>query len=269
MRRVAVAALTPALLLSGAARVGARPAGPTKPLQLFLLVGQSNMAGRGTVEAEDAAPVPRVWSLDAQQQWVPAVEPLHFDKPKVVGVGPGRAFGVAIAQAWPQAEIGLIPAAVGGSSIRAWERGAVDSATRTHPYDEAIARAKAALRNGTLAGILWLQGESDSNARGSVDYDVRLRRVIEAMRADLGAPTVPFLIGQMGAFTEKPWNAFRQRVDSMHRAIAASTPRAAFVPTAGLTHRGDTIHYNAASAREIGRRYAKAYLLLQPLPIAR
>jgi hypothetical protein len=261
------AGITAALLLFPLIARAQGAAKPTRPLQLFLLVGQSNMAGRGTVEKEDATPVPHVWAFDAQQQWVPAVEPLHFDKPKVVGVGPGRAFGVSIAQAWPQAEIGLIPAAVGGSSIRAWEPGATDSATKTHPYDEAVARAKAAMASGTLAGILWLQGESDSNAKGAVDYEPRMRAVIANLRRDLGAPQVPFLIGQMGRFAEKPWNAFRSRVDSIHQVVATSTPRAAFVLTGGLVHRGDTIHYDAPSAREIGKRYAKSYLVLQPVPV--
>jgi len=36
---------------------------PVPPLQLFLLAGQSNMAGRGTVEPEDRVPHPRVWLL--------------------------------------------------------------------------------------------------------------------------------------------------------------------------------------------------------------
>lgn len=266
--RLMTAAMSVAALLSPT-HVAAQSTTPMRPKQLFLLVGQSNMAGRGTVEPEDATPAPRVWMLDQQREWVPARDPMHFDKPKVVGVGPGRAFGMALAEAWPQSEIGLIPAAVGGSSIKAWEPGALDAATGTHPYDDAVARATAALASGTLAGILWLQGESDGNATGSVDYDVRLRAVIARLRQDLHAPTVPFLIGQMGQFKERPWSGFRARVDSMHRAVSASTARAAFVTTAGLTHRGDTVHYDAASAREIGRRYAKAFLVLQPRPLPR
>ncbi len=242
----------------------AQPAAAALPanasLKLFLLVGQSNMAGRGTVEAEDRTPVAHVWMQDQSGAWVPAIEPMHYDKPKAVGVGPGRAFGVAVAAAMPSAEIGLIPAAVGGSSIHAWVAGAADSATGTHPYDDAITRAKQAMTRGTLAGILWLQGESDGNTRNAGDYELRMRAVIADLRRDLNAPDVPFLIGQMGRFSEKPWNAYRERVDSAHRNVAATTPHAAFIVTDGLRHRGDTIHYDAASAREVGRRYAKSFL---------
>jgi len=254
-----------ALLLCVSALFTATPPLHAQPvadasLKLFLLVGQSNMAGRGTVEAEDRAPVAHLWMQNQSGAWVPAFKPLHYDKPKVVGVGPGRTFGAAIAAAMPTSEIGLIPAAVGGSSIRAWEPGAADSATNTHPYDDAIARAKQAMARGTLAGILWLQRESDGNARHAGDYEERMRAVIANMRRDLKAPDGPFLIGQMGRFAEKPWNANRERVDSAHRKVAATTPHAAFILTEGLRHRGDTIHYDAASAREVGRRYAKSFL---------
>ena len=46
---------------------------------LYLLVGQSNMAGRGTVEQQDTAPHPRVLMLSKAEQWVPAADPMHFD----------------------------------------------------------------------------------------------------------------------------------------------------------------------------------------------
>ena len=49
-------------------------------LHLYLLIGQSNMAGRGEVAKEDRTPHPRVLKLDKKDEWVPAVDPLHFDK---------------------------------------------------------------------------------------------------------------------------------------------------------------------------------------------
>ena len=54
---------------------------------LFLLVGQSNMAGRGAVTEEDRNPDPRVLMLTRDRAWIPAADPLHFDKPKIAGVG--------------------------------------------------------------------------------------------------------------------------------------------------------------------------------------
>ena len=45
--------------------------------QLFLLIGQSNMAGRGPVEAQDKEIIPGVFMLNKEMAWAPAVDPLH------------------------------------------------------------------------------------------------------------------------------------------------------------------------------------------------
>ena len=219
------------------------------------------MAGRGTVEAEDRVPNARVLMLDRNREWVPAVDPVHFDKP-IAGVGPGRAFGLAVAQADQSARIGLIPAGVGGSPILSWEPGALDVATGTHPYDDAIARARFAMQSGTLKAILWHQGESDSREPQASAYAGRLRALIERFRTDLGDPDLPFLIGQLGHFERAPWGAAKTRVDSVHRALASQMHNVAYVSSEGLKDRGDTTHFDSPSARELGRRYATAYLAL-------
>ena len=138
---------------------------PREKFHLFLLVGQSNMAGRGKVAEGDRKPHPRVLMLSREKKWVPAVDPMHFDKPRMVGVGLGRTFGIAVAEGDPGIHVGLIPCAVGGSPIRSWEPGGYHGQTKSHPWDDSLARARAALRDGTLKGILWHQGESDSNPR--------------------------------------------------------------------------------------------------------
>ena len=56
-----------------------------------LLVGQSNMAVCGAVEAQDKTPHPRVLMLNKADTWGPAIDPLHFDKP-AAGVGLGKTF---------------------------------------------------------------------------------------------------------------------------------------------------------------------------------
>jgi hypothetical protein len=228
---------------------------------LYLLAGQSNMAGRGAVEAEDRVPVDGIMMLDRAMTWVPAVDPVHFDKP-IAGVGPGRAFAIAVHAAEPDRVIGLVPAAVGGSPISSWAPGALDAATKTHPYDDAIARARVAMRDGRFRAILWHQGESDATPELSVLYADRLRTVISRLRAELGDSTLPFIIGELGQFPRSGWSAARERVDSAQRAVAATTPGVAFVSSDGLVHRGDNLHFNTASAREFGRRYAAAYLAL-------
>ena len=104
-----------------------------KPLHLYLLAGQSNMAGRGQLETVDQTRHPRVYALQADMSWGHAKDPLHFDKPAIVGVGPGFSFGKAMAEADTSILIGLIPTAVGGSSVRVWQPGAVHEPTNTRP----------------------------------------------------------------------------------------------------------------------------------------
>jgi hypothetical protein len=234
-----------------------------RPMQLVLLAGQSNMAGRGVVEGEDRVAHPRVLTLDRDGRWVPAVDPVHFDKP-IAGVGPGRSFALALAARDTTAVIGLVPTAVGGTSITRWAPGAYDSATRTHPYDDALARVRVARERGTFVAILWHQGESDANAAGAPPYEARLRELVGRLREAAGAPAAPFLIGQLGTFPERPPAAWRLAVDSAHRRVAATVPNAAYVSAAGLAHKGDTLHFSAAAARELGRRYAEAYARLRP-----
>jgi len=50
-------------------------------MKLFLLIGQSNMAGRGKVEPQDQVVNPHIFMLTKDLKWVPATDPLHFDKP--------------------------------------------------------------------------------------------------------------------------------------------------------------------------------------------
>jgi len=225
---------------------------------LFLLVGQSNMAGRGQVTPEDQKTHPRVLMLDQAGQWVPAMDPMHFDKPAAVGVGPGRTFGLLMAETQPDVTIGLIPCAVGGSPIDTWVPGAFDEPTKTHPWDDAMKRALPALKGGTLKGILWHQGESDSKPTLAPSYEGKLHDLIERFRSVLEAPNVPFIAGQMGQFADSPWSADKILVDQAHQALPQNVPLTAFVSAEGLQHKGDKVHFDAESARELGRRYAKA-----------
>lgn len=227
-------------------------------LHIYLLAGQSNMAGRGRVEAIDQEPHPRVLVLDQDGRWKPAVDPLHFDKPGVVGVGLGRTFGIEIAEKNPGVTIGLVPCAVGGSPIDSWKPGGYHSQTKSHPYDDAMRRARRALRDGTLKGILWHQGESDCREGLAETYATKLHQLIARLRKELNAADVPFIAGQMGQFKQRPWDAAKRRVDQAHRDLPNNVARTAFVSSDGLAHKGDEVHFDADSYRELGRRYARA-----------
>lgn len=255
--------LAAALCLSPWVRSQETALPPRESFHLFLLVGQSNMAGRGVVEPEDKTPHPRVLMLTKEGRWAPATDPMHFDKP-AAGVGLGKTFGRIIAEARPGVTIGLIPCAVGGSPIDTWVPGALDAATSTHPWDDMMKRARTALTAGTLKGILWHQGESDSKPELAPAYEAKLHALIARFRKDLSAPEVPFIAGQMGRFADVPWDSAKSRVDQAHQALPGKVPHTAFVSAEGLKHKGDKVHFDSAALRELGKRYAEAFLKLAP-----
>lgn len=238
---------------------------PSNPEQfhIILLVGQSNMAGRGKVAEEDKTPHPRVLMLNKAGEWVPAVDPLHFDKPGIVGVGLGKTFGMDYAEAHPGVTVGLVPCAVGGSPISSWEPGGYHAQTKSHPWDDMLPRAKKALEHGTLKVILWHQGESDSSPSAAPLYEDRLHALIGRLRTELGASGVSFIAGQMGIFEEKPWSESKNEVDRVHRELPKNVENSSFVSAERLKHKGDAVHFDAASYREFGHRYFKAFQKLE------
>jgi hypothetical protein len=228
---------------------------PPDNLQVFLLIGQSNMAGRGQVGAEDKVPHPRVFMLTKDLAWVPAVDPMHYDMPKRIGTGLGRTFGIMLAEASPGVAVGLVPAAFGGSGLDEWTPG------QPH-YVNAVARAKAALKQGRLAGILWHQGETDSAPDKAATYVERFARMIAHLRADLDSQDVPVIVGETGRF--RPNGA---AVNAAIARLPEFVPHCVFVSAEGLTDQGDQLHFDSASFRELGRRYAVAWQALQPVPV--
>jgi hypothetical protein len=247
--------------------LGGEPHGDTPDLpakdkfHLFLLAGQSNMAGRGKVAQEDTTIHPRVLTLNKDKQWAPAQDPIHFDK-TIAGVGLGRTFAMTLADRDPSITIGLIPCAAGGSPISSWEPGGYHSQTRSHPYDDALKRTKIAMQRGTLKAILWHQGESDSLPELASVYEEKLHELIARFRTEFQTPDVPFIVGQLGRFPDRPWDDATELVNAVHESVPDKVKKTAFVASTGLAHKGDKVHFDAKSLREFGNRYAEAYLAL-------
>lgn len=234
---------------------------PKEQFHLFLLTGQSNMAGRGVVEDQDKKPHPRVLMLNKEGKWVPAADPLHWDKSSA-GTGLGKSFGQTVAEANPGVTIGLIPCAHGGSPIDSWRPGVYYAATKGHPWDDAIKRATLAMQSGTLKGILWHQGESDCKPGLAEAYEAKLHDLVARFRKELNAPDLPFIAGQIGKFEGVDWSVEAGMVDAAHRSLPKHVPGTAFVSSEGLKHKGDKVHFDSASLREFGKRYAEQYAKL-------
>jgi Carbohydrate esterase, sialic acid-specific acetylesterase len=226
---------------------------------LYLLMGQSNMAGRGKIEPEDKTPNPRVLVLTANGMWKLAVEPITRDNPRIMGVGPGLAFGKAMAERFSKVTIGLVPCAVGGTPLSRWQKGG-------DLYSNAVYHARLAMEDGTLKGILWHQGENDSISGLAETYGDRLVQMIHDIRADLGLPELPFVVGQIGEFIykRKPNNLPEARlVNDALLKIPDRVPHTACVRSRGLTCKRDQIHFDTPAQRELGRRFAAQMIRLQ------
>ena len=225
-------------------------------VHVYLLLGQSNMAGRGKVAKQDKEVHPRVFMLTKAGKWVPATEPVQFDRGANTGVGPALAFGKALAEHDKKVRIALVPCAVGGSPIRRWRKGG-------GLYKTMLARAKTASEAGVLKGILWHQGENDSlNAAQAKAYEKSLHAMIAEMREDLGTPRVPFVAGELGEFWVKR-TPDAHVVNNTLKNLPRYVKNTACVSSKGLRDRGDKVHFNAAAARELGRRYAEAIIRLR------
>jgi lysophospholipase L1-like esterase len=231
-------------------------------LLVYLLLGQSNMAGRDTRELAAQVDNPRVLALAPEGRWTVARDPIHVKIGRVEpGAGPGIPFALAMLDADPRISIGLVPCAVGGSPLRRWVKGG-------DLYAQALDRAQTASATGTLQGILWHHGETDSDKQDAAEsYEARLVQMFADLRHDLGRPDLPIVVGQLGEFLTAHKHPHVDTVRAALARIPAALPRVGLADSAGLGHQGDGLHFDAAGARELGRRFAAAMLALQePLP---
>lgn len=229
-------------------------------MDIFLLIGQSNMAGRGELEGQRIA-LDSVYMLDKNNNWVPAVEPIHFDKP---AAGSGLAASFAVAVRKPGRKIGLIPCAVGGTRIEAWRPNVVDSATSYTSYNDAVNRSKVALKSGKLKGILWHQGEGNSSKGRYKTYEENFENLMANLSRDLSIDVdkIPLIIGELGYFyvVKMPIeNSQGMYINAINHRLAQKKINRYCVSAEGLTHKGDGTHFDTPSLRELGKRYAEAY----------
>ena len=241
------------------------PEGTTQ-LDLFLLMGQSNMKGRGAMPEEPKRD-PRIVMMHLKDdQWHLARHPLHltgdaktFQGHDNAGVGPGLAFAETLAAANPKAAIGLVPCAVGGSSIKLGQKGA-------KLYDEALRRAKLALQTtapvkARIRGVIWLQGEANANPQELPQHAERLRAMVEALRADLALPELPFIACTIGEMKPEPLLTNLKAMNEIQLALPKSVPHTACVDARDLkTHIGDAVHFDTAAQNEIGKRFAAKFI---------
>jgi hypothetical protein len=261
---------------------------------IFLLAGQSNMAGRGRVPTPidvDGQPSTAIKMWDPARGIVAASDPLLHPEAgsKPTAVGPAMSFAKSYVAylndvGYPNRRVLLVGAAWGGTSFvedvaqlhRRWIATS-DPAVGGDLYRTAVSRANAAITaavaqapGSQFKGILWHQGESDLVRGGAGAYAANHKALMIALRSKItGAASAPIVVGEM---TPCFWSQCESSVRTvsqgdrdlflryLHR-ITIELGKAAWVSSAGLqgNEAGDQIHFNTASQRELGRRYFAKY----------
>lgn len=215
----------------------------------FLLIGQSNMAGRGLLEEAEEIDVTRIKVLK-NGRWQKMFRPINFDR-KSSGVCLGESFAESYAKKY-DVDVGLICCADGGTSLLKWEPGEL-------LYDNAIFQAKMAMRTSNLAGVLWHQGESDCFEGLHTTYYERLKSFIESVRKDLGIEDLPFVVGGLGEFLKDngkvEYTKYPGVINEASQKIANEDEFVEYATAEGLTANPDNLHFNAKSLYEFGIRY--------------
>ena len=219
-------------------------------LHSFLLIGQSNMAGRGFVD--QAVPVDNghIYIL-RNGRWQKMFRPVCPDR-----VTAGVCLAESFAEAYARdngVDVGLIPCADGGTTLNQWMPGGP-------LYDNAVFTAKLAMRQSTLAGVLWHQGESDCSDQNSAAYKQKLEKIIASFKKDLSLENIPFIVGGLGDFMGKFYNNDNYLiVNKALEDIAAEQEGIGFVSAKGLTPNADNLHFCSASLYDFGLRYYEEF----------
>ena len=224
---------------------------------VFIMAGQSNMAGRGIVEPKDTVPNKRILSINKNGQLILAKEPLHFYEPERTGLDCGLSFAKKLIAKIPgTVSILIIPTAIGGSSIRQWLGDSVYRSVKL--FSNFLAKVEIAKQNGIIKGILWHQGESDANEKDIPLHKQRLGLLFSRFRAAVGNSELPVLIGELGSFSDNPAN-FNLINEAIHE-YAAEDKNSGVISTKDLKDKGDHLHFNSKGQRIMGKRFAKAFL---------
>lgn len=234
--------------------VNVNPEPKIPELDLFLFIGQSNMAGRGYITDNYKDNIKNTYLLTPNDYMEPARNPLNKystirKRLDLQGVGPAYSFAKAMTDKTGR-PLGLVVNARGGSSINSWMKGAKDNY-----YDEALSRIRQAMKFGTLKAIIWHQGESDSN--DPTTYMLKLQELIANLRKDLNDTKLPFIVGELA---EWRMSGTSEAFNKMLRTVPKHIPYSYCVSSKELVpliNESDP-HFSADSQIILGRRYAEA-----------
>jgi len=227
---------------------------------VFILAGQSNMAGRGTIAPQDTISDPGIFTLSKEMELMVSKEPLHLYEPKLAGLDCGLSFAKRLRSQIPDdIDIVLVPCAVGGSSVQQWLGDSLHRNVKLYGnFKKRVAYAK---QIGTIKGVLWHQGESDAHLNKLPLYQNQLKSLFQKFRDDVGDDELPILAGELGKYTTpQERNENWKTLNSILHKMAKNDDNLSIISSDGLKSKADSVHFNSEAQRELGKRFAKQYL---------
>ena len=230
----------------------------------FLMIGQSNMAGRGDFGEVDRIINDKCFML-RMGRWQTMSEPINVDRDVLhnkfhSGVCLAASFADDVSK-HINGEVGLIPCADGGTRIAQWQPGEA-------LFDHAVMQTKLALRNSKLGGIIWHQGESDCGEEFDPKlYRERFLNTVTCLRKELNAEHLPLIIGEISYEITDEWKykVNSHEMNALLNQLKDELPFCDIASSKGLPLKPDGIHFNSASLREFGHRYFEKYKQLSAL----
>ncbi|MFR9602648.1 MAG: sialate O-acetylesterase [Rikenellaceae bacterium] len=250
--------LTLLLLAVVATPLYAKKKSSKEKFDVYLLIGQSNMAGRGYMIPSDTLnSMEGVYLLNMEGEVVEARNPLNQYSTirknySMQQMSPAYSFATKLHRESGR-KILLVVNARGGSSISEW---APDNDS-TKFYSEAVRRTRQAMEYGELKGVLWHQGCADSGEGSRRKYIARLQNLVTNLRSDLDDKRLYFVAGELAYWRESS-AAFNEMLHTMVDQI----PYSDYISAEGATMRTDAKdpHFSREGQLLLGERYADKVL---------
>lgn len=245
---------------------------PSSAPLVFEVDGQSNASGRGLVSqlpSSWAPSDPGILVFNNNWELGTATEPI--DAPvgtyettmndAAAGVGPGLAFARRIRELRPGTLIVLVPCSRGATKIAQHVR--PPSLSQPSQFYNICMRKllhARAITGGRIAGRLWWQGESDAQIEAdALGHAAATAGMIEDLRADVGEPTMPFVVIALHSTAPTSGYPFWTTVIDGQWTLDA-LPDVLVVQARGALN-SDGLHVATAGQLETGAAAADAYVL--------
>lgn len=238
-------------------------------LNIFGLLGQSNMVGRATLPS----PVPvynDVYEFANDYTWKAALEPVDSNEGQIdtVSSDSGAAYGLSARFAntlknrmggGASYPVGLVPCAKVSTTIAEWGI-PTDHFDRSTLYGSAMYRMQQARQYGSIKGILFFQGESDSfKELIAHEWAANFAAIVDGIRADLELPDLPIVYAVIGKWAPQERPSYFSLIQSQQQFLDIA--HTAYILSADL-ELGDEAHYTRASYDVLGDRFAAAMAAL-------